>query len=72
MSETTTHPSIGGKLALSKVRRGLKAQTRGGATGKLPKVRQVVNSRAALVGQGVAFKAKLPHLAGKGGDQAEL
>jgi hypothetical protein len=57
---------------LSKVRRGLKAQSRGRATDKLPKVRQVVNPRIALVGQGVALKAELPHLDGGRVDQAEL
>jgi hypothetical protein len=50
------------------LQRGAKAESRGGATSKPPKVRQVVDPRADLVGQRVAFKTELLHLVVEGAD----
>jgi hypothetical protein len=41
----------------------------GRATRQLPKVGQVVNPRAGLLGQRAVFKTELPHLVGGGDNQ---
>jgi hypothetical protein len=62
----TSQPPRGGKLTPAEVRIGTKAKSRCGVTGQPPKAGKVVDPRADLMGQRVAFKTELPHLAGGG------
>jgi hypothetical protein len=54
------------------VDKATKAENGGGVTSQLPKVEQMMDPRADLMGQRAAFKTELPHLYGRGANQTEL